>query len=333
MRRAVDLFSSLPSCLTTAVGSALTSRGFAIVDNALPPGGAAAVRGELAALHAASLLILNSTHLVAGGTRTLLPKHGVWEAEPRAGGAAAAVAPSLAAAAHDVTLATMVSVAAPSLDVAGPSFLKAQLNLGSGGCFPIHFDSDEAVDGRRVTANIYAGGGDDEAESGENASSPPPGALRLWPTLDPHASIDIVPHAGRLVLFAATRLPHRVLPTRAAGRTCFSVWLSAGRPRRPPPPLAAIVADLTAARASPATARHRLLAEPDGRRALAAVRLAALWDESLVEAHPPGPALDAARAARAADVAAVEGACARVGVDPHEAGLGEAAGDPRGAWF
>jgi hypothetical protein len=33
--------------------------------------------------------------------------------------------------------------------------IKLQVNSGEGGCFPCHFDSDEQVDGRKVTAIIY----------------------------------------------------------------------------------------------------------------------------------------------------------------------------------
>jgi hypothetical protein len=128
-------------------------------------------------------------------------------------------------------------------------------------------------------------------------------------------------------------MPHRVLPTHTPGRACFSVWLSAARPKPPPTPLAAVVADLTAARADAAAARRRVLMEPDARRALASVRLAQEWDASLVEAHPPGAALDAARSARAADVAALTAAFARIGVDPHADGLGDDPDDPPVAWF
>lgn len=330
---AASLFDALPAALTPAVGAALVHRGYAVVDGALPPGGAATVRGEVEALRAGGLLRLNSTRLVAGagaGATAHLTKAGVWEAEPRAGAqgdaaaATAAAAPALAAAAGDGGLATMLSIAAPSLDVGGPSFLKAQLNAGAGACFPIHLDTDEAVDGRRVTAIFYAGGGDGAGRAG---------ALRLWPTLDADAPVDVAPLAGRAVLFSAARMPHRVLPTTTPGRTCFTVWLSSRRPRPPPPPLASIIASLLAARATPADARRTLLAEPDGRRALAAVRLSTEWRASLVESHQPGPALDAALAARAADTAAVEAAVARVGVDAREAGLGEAEGDPAAVWF
>lgn len=32
---------------------------------------------------------------------------------------------------------------------------KLQYNCGGGGCFPLHFDSDESLDARKVTAIFY----------------------------------------------------------------------------------------------------------------------------------------------------------------------------------
>ena len=54
---------------------------------------------------------------------------------------------------------------------------------GSGGCFPIHFDSDEAVDARRLTAILYLSDPAWEPEWG--------GQLRLYP-LDSEP-VDILP--------------------------------------------------------------------------------------------------------------------------------------------
>ena len=33
--------------------------------------------------------------------------------------------------------------------------IKLQVNSGNGGSFPLHFDSDEALDGRKVTCIFY----------------------------------------------------------------------------------------------------------------------------------------------------------------------------------
>lgn len=318
----LPLFGSLFDVLTPDVGARLARDGVAVVDGALTRDGAATVRAELAALKSLNLLTLNATHLVHAGTRELLPKAGVWEAEPAPGSAAAAAAPALAAAAADSTLAVLLSVVCPSLDLRGASILKAQLNEGHGACFPIHLDTDEAVDARSVTAIFYA-----DAEERPRGD----GALRLWSRLA-GPPLDVRPAPGRAVLFSAARVPHRVLPS-SSPRHCFSVWLSSGRRRPPPAGVGEVVAALARKGAGPAAARAALLVEPDGRRALARVRLGREWDESLVASHPASAALNAARAARAADEATLRAAFASVGVDPDEEGLGDADGDPVARWF
>ena len=70
--------------------------------------------------------------------------------------------------------------------------------LGDGACFPIHVDSEESVDGRRLTAILYLNPGWKEADAGQ---------LRLYP---PGAQpVDIAPLHDRLVIFEAHRLLHR----------------------------------------------------------------------------------------------------------------------------
>ena len=69
---------------------------------------------------------------------------------------------------------------------------------GHGGCFPIHHDSDEAVDARRLTAILYLSEGWQPHHGGQ---------LRLYPLSSP--SVDIAPRAGTLVLFPSCRMLHR----------------------------------------------------------------------------------------------------------------------------
>ncbi len=53
------------------------------------------------------------------------------------------------------------------------------------------------------------------------------GQLRLYPF--PRAPLDVAPRADRLLLFASTRLHHRVMPSTAPARCCFTIWLSQTR--------------------------------------------------------------------------------------------------------
>ena len=93
--------------------------------------------------------------------------------------------------------------------------VKLQLNAGADGCFPLHFDSDAAVDGRRVTALTYLNPDWTPGDGGE---------LVLYPF--PGAPVKVEPLMGRVVLFSAANMLHRVLPSKKK-RLCFTTWLFA----------------------------------------------------------------------------------------------------------
>ena len=63
------------------VMQALWERGYTVIDDALSQATCQGFRDEILSLRASGLLHLNSTHLVKGSTRTLLQKHGIFEAE------------------------------------------------------------------------------------------------------------------------------------------------------------------------------------------------------------------------------------------------------------
>jgi hypothetical protein len=75
----------------------------------------------------------------------------------------------------------------------------ALCQAGGGGCFPVHYDSDERLDARRLTAILYLNPGWSVPQHG--------GAVRLYPW--PAAPVDVAPLAGRLLLFSSTRMAHR----------------------------------------------------------------------------------------------------------------------------
>ena len=61
------------------------------------------------------------------------------------------------AVAEDRSLLTLLNVMLPSVAQTQlhHQVVKLQRNAGFGGCFPLHFDSDARVDGRRVTVLTY----------------------------------------------------------------------------------------------------------------------------------------------------------------------------------
>ena len=97
--------------------------------------------------------------------------------------------------------------------------VKLQLNRGSGGCFPLHFDSDAALDGRRVTALTYLNPDWTPGDGGE---------LVLYPFPEPPVKVE--PVMGRVVLFSAANMLHRVLPS-GKPRMCYTTWFFAKSPR------------------------------------------------------------------------------------------------------
>ncbi|GBF99724.1 hypothetical protein Rsub_12437 [Raphidocelis subcapitata] len=308
----VDWARLAQAAINPSVAARLESTGFAVVDGALPPDLCAALRGEIDALRAADgAMRPNHTHLVtpggAGGGEgglQLLAKAGIWEAEMDA----------------DSSLGVLLSLFLPRLRLDGRG-IKAQLNEGGGGAFPMHTDSEEGLDGRRVTAIYYLN---------ESWSPGDGGELRLYP-FPVAPPVDVAPLAGRLVLFSSTQMHHRVLPSRAR-RYCFTNWLSESRARRaapspqppPPPPqppqpqpappsgpasaagaasAASAAGAGSAAGAAPGAAPdggaevRRFLLHPAVRRHVVKLAYAEEWERSLRESHPPGPALDAAVAA------------------------------------
>lgn len=91
--------------------------------------------------------------------------------------------------------------------------VKAQVNLGDEGCFPLHFDTSSRVDGRRLTAILYLNPSWSDCDGG---------FLRLYPF--PHSPIDIAPIHQRMVIFDSVRMLHRVMPSKKE-RVCVSIWM------------------------------------------------------------------------------------------------------------
>eukprot|EP00879_Flechtneria_rotunda_P028831 GHRR01031061.1.p1 GENE.GHRR01031061.1~~GHRR01031061.1.p1 ORF type:complete len:400 (+),score=113.92 GHRR01031061.1:185-1384(+) len=208
----------LQQAITPHVCSELSARGYAVVDGVFGTSITNELRNELLHLQTSRLMHLNHTHLVHKGQTQLLAKSGVMEAELTYDAEVGAAAPLFAQLDADRSLVTMLSLFLPQLRLESHA-VKLQYNAGAGSCFPMHFDSDEQLDGRRVTVIFYLNKDWQPSHGGQ---------LRLYPF--PAPAVDIEPVNDRLLLFSSTRMLHRVLPSHAP-RCCFTVWLSAGRPR------------------------------------------------------------------------------------------------------
>jgi 2OG-Fe(II) oxygenase superfamily len=257
-----------------SVASALLHNGFAVVDNALRGGKdtITQLRSEIDKLP----LVPNETHFASLGSSLRLAKSHIREAELHLASAAVrTVVPNLVALEQDSALSAMLSVYIPALTLRSQA-LKAQHNAGSGGCFPIHVDSDPSVDKRVVTAILYLN---------ENWRKEHGGELRLYP-FPLKSPVDIDPVDGRLVLLSSTEMYHRVMPSRAS-RYAITLWLFGSVSPKIPGPLSAEedCRDLA-----------RVLLQPLYRKHVLRLALSDEWILSLRDAHPSEQAETAVRA-------------------------------------
>uniref|UniRef100_A0A383WJL7 Fe2OG dioxygenase domain-containing protein n=1 Tax=Tetradesmus obliquus TaxID=3088 RepID=A0A383WJL7_TETOB len=286
----------LQEAITPEVCAELNAKGYAVVDGVFGPISAHRLELELMHVHQAGLMHLNHTHLVAKGETQLLAKSQVMEAELTLEAAVREAAPLVAQLDADRRLATMLNLFLPQLRLDSAA-IKMQHNEGGGGCFPMHFDSDELLDGRRVTAIFYLN---------QHWKPSHGGQLRLYPF--PAPPVDIDPLQDRLVLFATTRMLHRVLPSRAP-RSCFTIWLSEGRskaagvapkPLLPPPDSG-----------QPSEALWRFLMQPAVRQHVCKLAYADEWERSILESHPACEATEGALDKHRQEVAAISKALSK----------------------
>ncbi|KAJ3140899.1 hypothetical protein HK100_008438 [Physocladia obscura] len=275
----------------------LRRNGFAIVDNALPPAIALELRDEIvtAAMTQPALLSRNSTIVkTSAAPPMLIAKPNIGELDLSFGVISAAL-PRLGQFAEDGGLIAQLScnddgdssnLADNRLPfVLATQTVKAQINFGGGACFPMHVDSDG--DGRVVTGVVYLNetyvnckqdhnndnSGNNNNKSSNNSSTDDGGALRLYP-LPLQTPIDVPPIFNRLVLFSSLQMPHRVLPSSAPDRICFTIWMST----TPPPPLPPTLTPPSADINNPRWLKlHRLK--------LAKILYANEWAQSIVESH------------------------------------------------
>lgn len=267
----------------------LKRQGFAVVDNIFPLQVADELRREIVALKAAGCMQANATHLVRNGGTTKLEKRGIHEVEAHTlSPPGVALAPLLSAFSRDRTLLTLLTVFLECSREESLHYqtLKAQYNEGDNACFPLHFDSDEALDTRKLTALFYLNPGWRHEHGGE---------LVLYPF--PHAKQLIAPLYNRLVLFHAPSMLHRVLPCKEE-RICFTVWLFTRDELKKRAPATVTYEP------GPATLES-LLSPSVVKHAVKAV-LRDEWESSICEAHPDTPARAQAIAQLRGDVALIE---------------------------
>ena len=292
--------SRLSTLFTSRHAAQLRSHGFVIIDGAFGDSFCSRLLGEALLLRQRGLLALNHTHLVHPADRrtALLPKRGILEADTHTPGLAAII-PAFHQLTCDLSLLQSIAAQLPSLSLHSQT-VKVQLNEGSGSCFPLHFDSDSALDRRHVSCLLYLNRDYDAARDG--------GQLQLCPI--PYDSVTIEPRWDRLVLFATSAVLHRVLPA-AQPRVCTTLWMSGGplpaQPFPPPDPSP----DPSSSSSSAAVESLRCLLHPRLYAHYCKLLLSSQWADSILQSHPDTADTRRAVAQHAADVAVISKALTR----------------------
>ena len=165
--------------------------------------------------------------------------------------------------------------------------VKVQRNAGSGGCFPIHYDTDGTYDSRKLTCILYL-----------NEAPVEGGDLVLYPYGGPRMCVE--PRLNRLAIFRSDTVAHRVLPCFSE-RYCLTIWCS--EPPRDQPVdesgekevLHTLVNALHAVTGEKEkrALRQAIEERPLVRKLLTKYALEDEWRQSLIESHDPSTERDA----------------------------------------
>eukprot|EP00616_Rhizochromulina_sp_CCMP1243_P016657 CAMPEP_0118996280 /NCGR_PEP_ID=MMETSP1173-20130426/59785_1 /TAXON_ID=1034831 /ORGANISM="Rhizochromulina marina cf, Strain CCMP1243" /LENGTH=346 /DNA_ID=CAMNT_0006947665 /DNA_START=245 /DNA_END=1281 /DNA_ORIENTATION=+ len=263
----------------------LRRRGYSVVDGAFGEEFCRRCLGELRGAQRRGLLSPNATHFVRrSGTVDVLRKHGISEvssADPETWRQCRFQAIQDFADMSDSS--DLLSALQGLAGRPGLAFttVKAQANDGTGGCYPLHCDSEPGVDGKLLTGILYLN---------EDWAPSHGGQLVLHPF--PSKPTSVEPIFGRLVLFFSTQMLHRVLPAWRP-RFCLNLWMYSSAPqtvRAGAPFIGSRTCEADVVEEQAMT----VLLHPKFRRHWAKLALANEWEESLRDAHPATPHLDKA---------------------------------------
>jgi len=209
--------SQLPEQLASTAGF-FKSHGYAILDNVLHNSDAMQVREEIKGL--VPEMITNKTHLVERSSKNVLlfDKDNVVEYDYMGKHLTEESDKLVDALAQDRGFVDMINYIWGPILSSVLSSMSVKLQFNSGGCFPMHFDSDPYVDTRYLTCILYLNPGYQENIDG--------GELVLYP-LQNNTRVVIPPFHNRMVVFHSQTMAHRVQPSTADERVCLTIWCSA----------------------------------------------------------------------------------------------------------
>jgi Rps23 Pro-64 3,4-dihydroxylase Tpa1-like proline 4-hydroxylase len=245
--------------------SLLSSKGYAIVDGLFGTSRAMRLRSDIQHLRENNIMFPNATHLHTNQTTSnkpiLVEKKNVMEMDVIS--EVLDVVPNIKALQHDTFLLNALN------QFEGIQLKEQRLKVqnNTGGCFPMHVDSDVSIDTRIVSGILYLNP-DWKPEHG--------GELKLYP--HPEKPVTIEPIMDRLVLFSSPHMVHRVLPC-FSDRYCLTLWFYGNYASYPTLKKPQNEEDIL-----------EFLKQRRVRKHLVKLTYADEWAQSIMESHDPSPA-------------------------------------------
>lgn len=251
-----------------AAAKSLSRMGYAVLENAVPVEATRGILKDIHYLRDNNHLINNTTRLVHGDDIRYVSKPNIFEFDSMHPNwrAVAVHTHELTGLFVDRTIPTYTQLFLPHLPSLAVHALKAQVNHGSGGCFPMHCDTDPTLDTRLITAILYLNEHWETAHGGE---------LVLYPY--PAPKVTFAPKAGTLVLFSSPFLAHRTLPSNVP-RACVTIWISAVSRPTPERDISKLLQGSV----------EEIIANPEARKLVTTAALSSEWIRSIKEAHLVG---------------------------------------------
>ncbi|CAJ1338794.1 unnamed protein product [Effrenium voratum] len=272
-----------PAAIARRCAEQLCSEGWAVLDSCLGHSEALELQKEAQRLEAAGLLEAHRFEFAAEGERREYQHQGrsFLDFEPPPPAAALPLAPGLAAFAGGgfaAQLAAELTARQPKLALSGQVQVKLQLTRGLRGSAPCHYDTSDTAPLRQVTLLLYLGQWQEDYGA----------ELVLQPFLG--GAVSVAPLFNRAVVFLSDRMLHSSLAPKdaQARRWLLTLWLHGER------------VDSVDAHLAPSPWPPLL------QRLLAPAVYAELFMEALERSMPPGPALEALKAAQREEIASIE---------------------------
>lgn len=254
----------------------LVQRGFVVIDDALPEHFAKRLVDESRHLHKSGEMFPNATRWIDGKDVVSMEKPRIYEQElsnPLISTKLVHFSQLNESISAPETLSLLSSQINASLaSLSHPQRINlirqaSKVQVNTGGCFPMHTDSDGKVDDRKLSAILYLNPDWKEEHAGQ---------LRLYPF--PYTDEDIAPIFNRLVVFPSVSLLHRVLPSNSRERLCCTFWFSG----------------TVESECFHVPEGHEHVSDSTIRNAAARLLYAQHWDESLRQSHAGSDTLNTA---------------------------------------